>query len=77
MWQTPCKWLLAYDGDEREGGTCQRQAGGASAELSGDGVRGREGGLRMAPASLPGRQPGIGPLKRTSPRGPEGGVWRR
>ena len=54
MWPTPCKWLLAYDGDEREGGTCQRQAGGASAKLSGDGVRGREGGLRTAPASLPG-----------------------
>lgn len=34
MWLTLCKWLLAYDGDEREGATCT--------ELSGDGVRGGE-----------------------------------
>lgn len=34
MWLTPRKWLLAYNGDEQEGGTCT--------ELSGDGVRGGE-----------------------------------
>ncbi|CAI9156599.1 unnamed protein product [Rangifer tarandus platyrhynchus] len=27
MWLTPRKWLLAYDGDEQEGGTCTELSG--------------------------------------------------
>ena len=63
-----CWRMMETSGKE---GRVKRQAGGASAELLGDGVRGREGGLRTAPASLPGRRPGIRPLKRTRQR-PQG-----
>lgn len=33
----------------------------------------QRGRAQDGPASLPGRQPGAGPLKQTRPRGPEGG----